>query len=95
MQRFRDFVLEEGPFLDAFCHGVKTGYQAYKQKRTELKSSKPDKKVLLAKMLASEGDDLKAVIKQFVASGYSLKNKKEQKSTDWLAECIDIKKALS
>lgn len=101
MARFKDFVLEEGPFWDAICHGVSKGMEAFKEKRAQQakKEERPKPKDLGQKLLAAEGEELKSVIKQIVDNGFTIKQGKvqkkptETKATDWLLECIRTKKA--
>lgn len=95
MKRFKEFLLEEGPFLDAVCHGVKIGYEAFKRKRLEQKPPES----LAEKILSSEGEEVKQVAKELVDSGYKAKKgkitktPKVKRSTDWLLECINTKTA--
>lgn len=103
MGNFKEFILEEGPLWDALCHGVKTGLEAFRSKRVEQKKPKEEPKVtpktLTQKILTAEGDDLKALVKQIVDNGYTVKQGKVTKpplvknSTDWLLECTRTKRA--
>lgn len=101
MAKFKDFVLEEGPFWDAICHGFSKGVEAFNDKRAQQtkKQEKPKPKDLGQKLLAAEGEELKNVIKKIVDNGFTIKQGKvqkkptEAKATDWLLECIRTKKA--
>lgn len=59
---FREYLLEEGDFLDA----VRCGYRAFQKKRQEQKQT-ADVKAFMDKLLSAEGQDLKALIQQLVA----------------------------
>lgn len=102
MARFKEYILEEGPFWDAVCHGFKTGVDAFRSKRVEQskpKEAKVTPKSLTQKILTAEGDDLKQVVKQIVDNGFKMKHGKVIKpplvknSKDWLLECIRTRAA--
>ena len=102
MAKFKEYILEEGPFWDAICHGVKTGVAAFRSKRVEQskpKEAKVTAKTLTQKILTAEGDDLKQVVKQMVDKGFTMKHGKVTKTPrvtnakDWLLECIRTRAA--
>jgi hypothetical protein len=66
--------LEEGEMWDAVCCGI----GAFKKKRAQQKKVSQEKK-LTDKVMSAEGEELKALIKQIVADGYSVQSGKVKK----------------
>ena len=92
--KFREFILEEGEFLDAVCVGFKAFSKERKKqaKKTEFQKMSDD-------ILSAEGADLQRLVQKIVDNGYSVKNGKVVKPpkhksvSKEIFECTSTKKA--
>jgi hypothetical protein len=78
MAKFKEYLLEEGEQWDAIVHGFKTGWTAYKDKRTEQKQ-KTIKEKVNEKLLTAEGEQLKDLVKQIVSNDFRVTRNGELK----------------
>lgn len=102
MGQFREFVVRECDLWDAMVHGVKKGYNAFKDKRKE-QTKKSEKKKISEKMLnAKNKDDIKDLVKSILDNGYTISNGRikevpdAQQANRWLTEWrMDRKRCFS